>query len=144
MAKKQWLPQAARAYRNLNNGRWSIQQRIEGKWVVIGHAASVWLYSVTVHQSDAGRDRARRDGVRNVHCMAEGLLHRVSEFTPLNGRTYTASQVADFPPCHSHNQITYNPFTDQTLRFALSGEDYTGSNYAHFADTQKMYINGEY
>jgi hypothetical protein len=44
------------------------------KWIVIGHAEAVQLSSVTFHVSEAGRLRALREGVKNVHAFVRGRL----------------------------------------------------------------------
>ena len=128
----------SRVYRNLNTGLWSVQQKIGGKWTVVAHAAAVTLCNVTVKQSIAGRDRARRENTRNVHCMAEGSLAYIGQFHNFKGRPVeTAPAVVS----GCVRGITYNPFKHDTLVYRDSEAPYSGSAAAVFSDDQKMYVN---
>jgi len=113
----------ARVYRNLNNGQWSIQQRREGKWVVVGYAEHIDMLNPVTRQSVAGRDRARRDGVRNVHCMVEGTLSNVRA-----------------EPMTCTKAITYNPFKHDTLVYRDTGRDFAAGDFAQFTKEQTMYV----
>jgi len=128
----------ARVYRNLNNGQWSIQQRREGKWVVVGYAEHIDMLNPVTRQSVAGRDRARRDGVRNVHCMVEGTLSNVRRFTSLKGRDYTAGGFAE--PMTCTKAITYNPFKHDTLVYRDTCRDFAAGDFAQFTKEHTMYV----
>ena len=131
----------ARVYRNLNNGRWSIQQRINNKWTVIGHAEYVELQDVSVKQSAAGRDRARKQQQRNVHCMAEGTLAYADGFTSFKDRPIAQSPAHRLSDICERYTVTYNPFIHETLVYADSGKDFEHANYAVFTATQKMEVS---
>jgi hypothetical protein len=131
----------ARVYRNLNNGLWSIQHKKPNSstWQVVGYADAVTLVDMVVKQSAAGRDRARRDGKRNVHCCAEGTIAAVEGFTPLNDRAvYVTGQVST--PQGAWLRATYNPFKHDTIVVAATLAPITGARFARFTSTRKMDI----
>lgn len=100
------LGQTARIYRNLNNGRMSIQIKVGKSWKVVGHVLDAVLEDVKFHISEAGRQRVIRDGCKNVHAWGEGiLLGAVDEriFAPVD--------------------LAYNPYVNQT--FMERGTDHT-------------------
>ena len=68
------IGQRARIYRNLNNGRMSIQIKAGKSWKVVGHVLDAVLQDVGFHVSEAGRQRVIRDGSKNVHAWGEGIL----------------------------------------------------------------------
>lgn len=133
------MDHTARVYRNLNNGQWSIQQRRDGRWIVVGYAEHIDMVNPVTRQSIAGRDRARRNGVRNVHCMVQGTLNHVRRFTSLKGRDYSSAGYAE--PAICHKPITYNPFIHATLQYCDTGRDYVGSSAATFTKQQVMLVN---
>lgn len=63
-----------RVYRNLHRARWSVQVKKENGWRVAFHAETVLLCNCRAILSESGRDRARREGRRNVHAKIEGVL----------------------------------------------------------------------
>ena len=64
--------QRVQIYKNLHNGMWSI--RCTRSKLVIAHASYVVLSDVTFKVSEAGRQRVIREGKKNVHAFAEGIL----------------------------------------------------------------------
>jgi hypothetical protein len=66
--------QKVRIYRNLNNGRMSIQSKSSGSWKVVGHVLNAVLQDMTFYVSESGRQRVIRDGCKNVHAWGEGIL----------------------------------------------------------------------
>lgn len=130
-----------RLYRNLNNGRWSIQQRHEGAWKVIGHAASATMRDVTVRLSKAGQARARRESARNVHLMVEGNLLQVTDFKSLKDRALaagTACTLTHSTPPSAARGVTYNPFVHDTLTYRDNGAAFTTAPLVWFTSAQKM------
>lgn len=64
-----------RVYRNLHNGKLSVQARIPGKgWRVVAHAAAIRLANVTFEVSETARQRVLRTGRKEVHAFAVGDL----------------------------------------------------------------------
>lgn len=72
--------QTVRVYRNLNNGKMSVQQKIEKRWIVVGHVTDAIVHNVRFHVSEAGRQRVIEAGRKNVHAWGEGIL--VAQFNP--------------------------------------------------------------
>jgi len=72
------LNQRVRIYRNLNNGRMSLQLKVGKSWKVMGHITDCIISNVIFKVSEAGRLRVIRDGCKNVHAWGEGIL--ISQF----------------------------------------------------------------
>lgn len=88
-------------YRNLHTGTLSV--RDAKTKLVIGHADRVELMSVELKVSEAGRQRAVREGRRNVHAFAIGYE--------------TDAQLTV-----TGERITYNPFRAPHFHFAATQE----------------------
>ena len=129
----------AHVYRNLNNGKWSIRQRIAGKWLVIGHADSVTLEGVTVRQSTAARDAVRKSGQRSVHCWAVGELVAVRGFVGMSERVAALSARTAHATCERH--VTYNPHIHATLIYSDTMTPFTASKSAYFSDAARMMVS---
>lgn len=68
-----------RVYRNLNNGKWSILAvKGEYKNKVVGHLEELSLSDVTFIVSAEGQARVRREGRKNVHAYAQGVLSSIT------------------------------------------------------------------
>nr|WP_176703647.1 hypothetical protein [Vibrio sp. 04Ya108] len=95
-------------YRNLNNLRISIKSNSSNcKGLVLGYADAVRLHSFDPFKvSVAGRERARRDSVRNVHCYAKGTIQSVS---------VSENELASIKETYAC--LTYNPFKDNGFVF---------------------------
>lgn len=75
-----YVGQTVRVYRNLNNGRISVQAYAEGDWRVVAHVQDIVLECVSFSLREAARQRAVAESQRNVHAWAEGrLIGQVSE-----------------------------------------------------------------
>lgn len=101
-AIKPYSPESGRkveVYRNLHNGLLSVRDAKTKK--VIGHAHAVQLSNVTLRVSEAGRQRAVREGRRNVHAFAVGVE--------------TDGLMA------SGERVTYNPFRAPHFHYAATG-----------------------
>ena len=66
--------QRIRIYRNLNNGRMSMQLKVDRRWLVMGHETDCVIRDVAFHVSEGGRQRVIREGCKNVHAWGEGIL----------------------------------------------------------------------
>jgi hypothetical protein len=92
------IHEKVRIYRNLNNGRMSIQAKVRESWKVVGHVQNAILQDVQFRISEAGRQRVIRDGCKNVHAWGEGIL--LAEFdTSINAAI----------------DLTYNPYLNATF-----------------------------
>jgi hypothetical protein len=63
-----------RVYRNLRNGLMSVQAKMNGSWLVVGHVQSVLLYDAQFKVSQAGRKRVLEQKCKNVHAFVYGEL----------------------------------------------------------------------
>jgi hypothetical protein len=63
-----------RVYRNLKNGLMSVQAKINGSWLVVGHVESLLLYDAVFKVSQAGRKRVIEQKRKNVHAFVYGEL----------------------------------------------------------------------
>jgi hypothetical protein len=90
------LGQQTRIYRNLNNGRMSIQAKVGkiGKsWKVVGHVLDCVLIDVKFHVSEATRQKVIRLHRRTVHAWGQGTLIGVSD-----------------PAIYALIDLSYNPY----------------------------------
>lgn len=93
------IGQTIRVYRNLNNGRMSLQAKIDKSWKVVGHVTDCVIADVKFKVQDSGRQRVIREKRKNVHAWGEGtLLGQFDEtiFAPID--------------------LSYNPYTDETFK----------------------------
>lgn len=72
--------QTVQIYRNLNNGMMSIQAKVNGAWKVVGHVDYLVLEGVSFVVRESGRQRVIREGQKNVHAFACGVL--IAQFQP--------------------------------------------------------------
>lgn len=89
-----------RVYRNLNKRCWSVKCFEPGHASynkVIHHAQSVELEGVTFIVSEAGRQRAIREGRRNVHAYAQGTLVNVNT---IGMKTDEQKRLITYQPFH--------------------------------------------
>jgi hypothetical protein len=63
-----------RIYRNLLNGKMSLQQQINKSWLVIGHVTEVVISYPKFYVSEPGRQRVIAEKQKNVHAYSSGTL----------------------------------------------------------------------
>lgn len=68
------IGQEVRVYRNLNNGKISLQTKQHKGWIVAGHITDCILKSVNFHVSESGRQRVIAQSTKNVHAWGQGTL----------------------------------------------------------------------
>ena len=68
---------SVQVYKNLHKGCWSVRQA--GK--VVAHLDYICLENCNFHVGKAGRDRVRKDGVKNVHAYVTGFVPNSGEAT---------------------------------------------------------------
>lgn len=138
-----------RVYRNLNNGKWSIQQRIAGKWVVVGHCDACVIDGALPFVSLKSRTRLVAKRQRGVHVWIEGNLSRMpSGFVPFQNRTVDHWVISNrgftthIPPYNAHcSLVTYQPFERDCFYHVSHGGEYHGSDFAMFGSDQKMRVS---
>lgn len=94
-----------RVYYNLHKHTFSIQHRVDGRWLVRDYADTVRLTDVTFKVLEGGRQRVLRQQRKNVHAFVIGTL---------------ADTVPDTP-----HRVTYNPFKAPTFVRADDGSPVT-------------------
>jgi len=82
-----------RVYRNLHNGKLSVQVKQDGKWKVHAHVDDIVLDDPKFKVSQAGRERVIREKAKNVHAFILGNVAASGDFNLNNSR-----------------QVTYNPY----------------------------------
>jgi len=99
----QYLNHQVRVYRNLRNGLMSVQTKVNGSWLVVGHVNSVLLENVTFKVSQAGRERVIKNKRKNVHAYVYGTLIEIETKNKLpvavkyNPYKYSNFVVNDIP-----------------------------------------------
>jgi len=63
-----------RIYRNLLNGKMSLQQQINKSWLVIGHVTDAVIKLPQFYVSEPGRQRVIASDRKNVHAYSSGIL----------------------------------------------------------------------
>ena len=61
-----------RIYRNLHKKLYSVQEKVDGRWKVVGHTNNINLVNATFKVSEAGRQRVLREKRKNVHAVIIG------------------------------------------------------------------------
>ena len=117
-----------RVYRNLHKDCVSIQARINGRWLVVGHASEVELAGVRFQVSEAGRARVLSTGRKNVHAFVTGGiiaakdLHVRARNAAECRRTMTTLRHAMMwlPECDGF-PVGYNPMRAATFTMRHDG-----------------------
>jgi hypothetical protein len=102
-----------RIYRNLRKQCWSIQEKVDGRWIVTQRRDEVIVMHARFKVSPAGRARCLRERRKNVHAYL--LTDHIMEHNP---RRLVVGE-----------RITYNPFKHETFVDTHNGEpvhDHTG------------------
>jgi hypothetical protein len=86
------MQQRVRVYRNLNNGRLTVQHKVDGSWRLSHYVDAINLIDARMIVSLAGHARAVREGQRNVHAFIEGIV------------------APTLPPTPDMRPLRYNPF----------------------------------
>ena len=99
----QYIGKTVRVYRNLRNGLMSVQAKVNGSWIVVGHVNSLKLQNVTFKVSQAGRERVIREKRKNVHAFVHGTLLEIETVNTLpvavkyNPYKYSSFVINDTP-----------------------------------------------
>lgn len=88
-----------RVYRNLTKGCWSVQTRGDNGWRVAFHLDQIILRDCKFKVSQAGRDRVRQEGRKNVHAFIEAR-----KLINANGLAFLHGDA--------EARLTYNPYDD--------------------------------
>lgn len=121
--------QEVRVHWHLTAKLWSVSDPATRR--VTGYTPHLTLWSPRAHISEAGRQRAIREGRRNVHCWVGGVtgqsaLHRIRD-----------ESLAEFPT------ISYNPFRAPHFCWTEGGEQahvFYNARILYFAPTGKVHV----
>jgi hypothetical protein len=108
-----------RVYRNLNNGKMSIQCCASGH--ILGHCAEAYLLDVAFVVRESGRQRVLKERRKNVHAFATGTLIWATEFTGYRGRTIVGLREGAVLNSYDYEPVRYNPYEMSTF-CSLDGE----------------------
>lgn len=84
-----------RVYYNLHRHTFSIQHKVDGRWLVRDYADEVTLKDATFKVSEAGRKRVIAEGRKNVHAFVIGTLVDDIPETPVQA-TYNPYKYSSF------------------------------------------------
>ena len=115
------MGQQVRVYRNLTKKGYSVMDAKTRRVVCV--APSVTLSTVEFKVSDKGRERARTQGVRNVHAYAVGTFIEIGREKP-----HWANRV-----------ITYNPFKNESFIDPITKSTVKHARLVHLQDG-KCYV----
>jgi len=88
-----YLGKQGRVYRNLQNGRMSLQAKVGKNWKVVGHVLDCILENVEFRVVESTRQRILTQQRRTVHAWGQGTLIGVGD-----------------PIIYAPIDLTYNPF----------------------------------
>jgi hypothetical protein len=132
-----------RVYKNLNNGLWSIKQRVGGKWVVVGHASRVGLISVTPYVSDKRHDHVRQGNHREVFAWLVGTLEYVEGFQSYQDRSPVINGGINYgwEDSDDLSKVTFHPFAEEKRGFFwdYDGDDFDYAHRALFESDASVY-----
>ena len=120
-------------HKNLQNGKWVIS--VSGK--VVGYCDACTITDVTYHLN-ANKQKWTRDRVRrSVHLWAKGVLTSCAGFVPKNG---DVDVPAFNTTTEALQEVVYNPFKHDFFTYKTTGQKFSASELAAFADNGKMYV----
>ena len=103
-----------RIYRNLNNGLISVQRRVSGRWLVIGHCDEIQLHNAYFHVNENQRRKVLETRRKNVHAFIYGYYKYPSDIVnlrPYKGRWRPDSATESWISPHwQMEMVRYNPY----------------------------------
>lgn len=97
MQVKNW--DSVRCYWNFHRKLFSVQAKVDGRWLVVAHTAYLELDEATFHVNENGRQRVLRERKKNVHAK-------------IHGRVVAIDQPSLFGK-HFYENVTYNPYKNE-------------------------------
>ena len=98
MARKNTITSSHQIYRNLRNGKWSVQYRAGRELKVVAHADNVYMGVCSFVVQEKGNQRVRLEQRKNVHAFVRGVLLDAPENLIAN------------PSAGGMVELTYNPY----------------------------------
>ena len=131
--------QRVQIYKNLHNGMWSIRC-IRSK-LVIAHASYAVLSDVTFKVSEAGRQRVIREGKKNVHAFAEGILLGWVGQSFKNRIAQRQQTIFSLPHDGERFKVGYNPYRFPYFYVEGKLDKIVNAHYAEFSTGEVTAIN---
>ena len=97
-----------RVYRNLNNGKISLQ--CYATRLILGHCDAVYLEDVHFVVGEQGRLRVIAKRQKNVHAFVVGTLKWASGFSSFRGRSIKGLDTGALDAFDGYQRIRYNPY----------------------------------
>ena len=98
-----------KVYRNLHNGKFSIQEK--GTGLVVGHADSVVMTDCEFKVNESGRQRVLKEKRKNVHAFVLGCILNVNGFESYKNRDIKLTIKKSYRlSMNEFSWITYNPY----------------------------------
>ena len=134
----------SRVYKNLTRGgKWSIKQKVDGKWTVVGHCDACVMIDVVPYVSEPSRARLYAKRAREVHAWLEGDLVEVSDFASFRGRdvVVTGEAPSCVVPDDCSERVTYHPFdlAHEGFHFVDSGAPVATIDCAWFNSASQVW-----
>ena len=114
-----------RVYWNFHRKLFSVQTKVNGRWLVTDHVKSLYLENATFHVSQAGRERVLRERKKNVHAKIYGT---VCDYK------YVAKQTAfvGYNPYYLNSFYAYRDQIEKTTsQEVVRSADYLILNVSH-------------
>lgn len=98
-----------RVYRNLHNGKLSVQTKKEGKWKVHSHVDDLSLEDVNFKVSQSGRERVLKEKAKNVHAFVTGKVAEHGEMPEAKQVIYNPYKMSEFSVKDTLDPILNSP-----------------------------------
>ncbi len=102
-----------KAYRNLNNGKISLQCVSNG--LILGHCDAVFMNDVRFVVRESGRLRVLKSHQKNVHAFVIGNIEWVEGFVGFRNRSIIVAAPCERIDLAGYEAITYNPYRMATF-----------------------------
>lgn len=102
-----------KAYRNLNNGKISLQCVSNG--LILGHCDAVFMNDVRFVVRERGRLRVIESRQKNVHAFVIGDIEWAEGFEGFRGRSILALAHEGRLDLTGYEAVTYNPYRMATF-----------------------------
>ena len=103
MARYPKITSTHQIYRNLRNGKWSVQKRDGSQVRVVLHADNVYMGMCSFVVQEKGNQRVRLENRKNVHAFVRGVLLSTPPSSDSN------------PNETGMIEVTYNPYRYNTF-----------------------------
>jgi len=117
---------------NFKGKHWSVTVTERGhplRGKVVLWSDTVALIDAYPKVSAAGRERVRREGVKNVHARIHGAI--------------CVPSAAVYAIARTSQEVCYNPYTMEGFQYREGGARFRGTFAAHFTEKGKVWVSEE-